>query len=146
MKYKNLKVIRVLEQSTRIMTILGVLGVLGLIVGQVFFLAGATGKIAIKMETTLKAQETLLKKAIRLGGVSIGVAIILMSSSRRTCQEKAESELHREEVLTATMATPIACEGCKQYHGILYNNVPFVCAMYPYGHQDNECPDWEEKS
>jgi hypothetical protein len=37
--------------------------------------------------------------------------------------------------------TPIACQGCKHYHGAVYNGVPFVCAMHPYGADGDECGD-----
>jgi hypothetical protein len=25
------------------------------------------------------------------------------------------------------------CEGCRHYHGHVYNGTPFICAMHPYG-------------
>jgi hypothetical protein len=39
--------------------------------------------------------------------------------------------------------TPIACQGCKHYHGATYNGVRFVCAMHPYGADGDECGDRE---
>jgi hypothetical protein len=42
--------------------------------------------------------------------------------------------------------TPIACNGCKNYHGAVYNGVPFVCAMHPYGVEDEVCADFESDS
>lgn len=35
----------------------------------------------------------------------------------------------------------IACGGCKHFQGHIYNNVPFVCAMHPYGSDSNKCCD-----
>lgn len=36
-----------------------------------------------------------------------------------------------------------ACVGCRHYHGQMYGGTMFVCAMYPYGWEDETCPDWE---
>jgi hypothetical protein len=38
---------------------------------------------------------------------------------------------------------PAACRGCKNYHGAVYNGIPFVCAMHPYGCALPECDDFE---
>jgi hypothetical protein len=38
---------------------------------------------------------------------------------------------------------PIACNGCKHYHGAVYNGIPFVCAMHPYGVESDVCSDHE---
>lgn len=36
-----------------------------------------------------------------------------------------------------------ACVGCHNYHGVVYNDNLLVCAMHPYGWDDENCPDWE---
>ncbi|TAF49560.1 MAG: hypothetical protein EAZ61_14255 [Oscillatoriales cyanobacterium] len=36
-----------------------------------------------------------------------------------------------------------ACQGCQHYHGYRYGEHILVCAMHPYGWEDEECPDWE---
>lgn len=36
-----------------------------------------------------------------------------------------------------------ACVGCHHYHGQVYGGNLLVCAMHPYGWDDNNCPDWE---
>lgn len=38
-----------------------------------------------------------------------------------------------------------ACIGCQHYHGRMYSGNLLVCAMHPYGWDDENCPDWEEK-
>jgi hypothetical protein len=37
------------------------------------------------------------------------------------------------------------CEGCRHYHGHVYNGTPFICAMHPYGIVDgaDHCADKE---
>lgn len=37
------------------------------------------------------------------------------------------------------------CEGCRHYHGEVYNGTPFICAMHPYGIVDGSelCADKE---
>ena len=37
-----------------------------------------------------------------------------------------------------------ACINCVNYHGQVYNGNLLVCAMHPYGSDDNNCPDWEQ--
>lgn len=37
-----------------------------------------------------------------------------------------------------------ACINCANYHGYIYNDNLFVCAMHPYGVEENTCPDWEK--
>ena len=37
-----------------------------------------------------------------------------------------------------------ACINCVNYHGQVYNGNLLVCAMHPYGSDDDNCPDWEK--
>ncbi len=39
-----------------------------------------------------------------------------------------------------------ACRGCQHYHGQVYNGNLLVCGMYPYGVENETCPDWESLS
>lgn len=36
-----------------------------------------------------------------------------------------------------------ACINCVHYHGQAYNGNLLVCAMHPFGSEENDCPDWE---
>jgi hypothetical protein len=38
---------------------------------------------------------------------------------------------------------PAACDGCKHYHGNVYEGVPLICAMHPYGVEVDRCADFE---
>ena len=35
------------------------------------------------------------------------------------------------------------CVGCCHYHGQGYGHTTLVCGMYPYGPDQEQCPDWE---
>ena len=37
------------------------------------------------------------------------------------------------------------CIGCRHYHGQFYGGDMLICAMHPYGPEDDmeKCPDWE---
>lgn len=35
------------------------------------------------------------------------------------------------------------CGGCRHWHGQVYNGVPLICAMHPYGPDAEACSDWE---
>jgi hypothetical protein len=37
---------------------------------------------------------------------------------------------------------PVACANCENYHGKTYGGTELVCAMHPYGPDDNQCVDW----
>ncbi|KYC43346.1 hypothetical protein WA1_14805 [Scytonema hofmannii PCC 7110] len=143
MKMSQLKVTNTLRRSTGIV---GILGILGLMIGQICLHAEDTKSIANQIEKTIKPQDTLLRSALRIGGFSIVSGIILIESSRKKRQAKIEPEIQRTPVFTNAIVTPRTCEGCKHYHGVAYNDVPFVCAMYPYGVEKDICPDWEEEN
>ncbi len=36
-----------------------------------------------------------------------------------------------------------ACAGCRHYHGQAYGGTILVCAMYPYGPEEQSCRDWD---
>jgi hypothetical protein len=36
-----------------------------------------------------------------------------------------------------------ACIGCQNYHGYIYGGNLLVCALHPYGWEDESCPDWQ---
>jgi hypothetical protein len=36
-----------------------------------------------------------------------------------------------------------ACIGCQNYHGYIYGGNLLVCALHPYGWDDDRCPDWQ---
>ena len=36
-----------------------------------------------------------------------------------------------------------ACMGCRHYHGFVHEGNLLVCAMHPYGVEEEHCPDWE---
>lgn len=38
---------------------------------------------------------------------------------------------------------PLACVGCRNYHGRSYGGNMFICGMHPYGWDTDNCPDWE---
>jgi hypothetical protein len=38
-----------------------------------------------------------------------------------------------------------ACQNCQHYHGYRYGEHVLVCAMHPYGWEDEQCPDWESE-
>ena len=39
-----------------------------------------------------------------------------------------------------------ACVGCSNYHGHSYGGNLLVCAMHPYGWENENCPDWQGES
>lgn len=45
-----------------------------------------------------------------------------------------------------TPQQPIACQGCRHYHGRIYGGNMLVCGMHPYGVEGDRCGDWESKA
>jgi len=37
-----------------------------------------------------------------------------------------------------------ACIGCRHYHGQVHGGNLLICAMHPYGWEDENCPDWQQ--
>ncbi|WP_250125366.1 hypothetical protein [Chroococcidiopsis sp. CCMEE 29] len=37
-----------------------------------------------------------------------------------------------------------ACIGCRHYHGQVHGGNLLICAMHPYGWEDEKCPDWQQ--
>jgi hypothetical protein len=59
--------------------------------------------------------------------------------------EEIISDTSRPFIVTVTPALqdhPV-CVGCCNYHGEAYGGNVLVCAMHPYGIEDESCPDWE---
>lgn len=42
----------------------------------------------------------------------------------------------------APLQRPAACHGCAHYHGRIYGGTLLICAMHPYGVEDEQCLDW----
>jgi hypothetical protein len=55
-----------------------------------------------------------------------------------------DSEFIITSKVTPDQNTHPACQGCHHYHGYIYGGQLFVCAMHPYGWDDENCPDWEK--
>lgn len=56
-----------------------------------------------------------------------------------------DSEFVITSKVTPDQNTHPACQGCHHYHGYVYGGNLFVCAMHPYGWDDENCPDWEQE-
>ncbi|WP_193200255.1 hypothetical protein [Nostoc sp. MG11] len=72
-----------------------------------------------------------------LGGVGIASASLY--------QFKVESDI--DKILSERRkATPKACRGCRNFHGIKYQGVMLVCGIHPGGIESDTCPDFEKFS
>jgi len=58
-------------------------------------------------------------------------------------EEENDSEFFITSRVYPDRNTHPACQGCRHYHGYVYGGELFVCAMHPYGWDDENCPDWE---
>jgi hypothetical protein len=53
-------------------------------------------------------------------------------------------EMNREQQALLEDKTPKVCQGCCHYHGRTYGGERLVCAMHPYGVDQDECGDRQE--
>jgi hypothetical protein len=53
-------------------------------------------------------------------------------------------EMNREQHLLLEDHTPKVCRGCCHYHGHSYGGERLICAMHPYGVDQEECGDRQE--
>jgi hypothetical protein len=53
-------------------------------------------------------------------------------------------EMNREQHLLLEDHTPKVCQGCCHYHGHSYGGERLICAMHPYGVDQEECGDRQE--
>ncbi|KAB8333597.1 hypothetical protein SD80_012430 [Scytonema tolypothrichoides VB-61278] len=42
-----------------------------------------------------------------------------------------------------TSSVPVACQGCKNYHGRYYGGTILICGIHPYGWNGDNCPDYQ---
>ncbi|NES84583.1 MAG: hypothetical protein F6K10_26035 [Moorea sp. SIO2B7] len=54
-----------------------------------------------------------------------------------------ENDFSINPKVEATSTNHTACVGCRHFHGQVYGRNLLVCAMHPYGWDDENCPDWE---
>jgi hypothetical protein len=47
------------------------------------------------------------------------------------------------QTVTPALQDHPVCVGCCNYHGEAYGGNVLVCAMHPYGVEEDSCPDWE---
>ncbi|NJO42205.1 MAG: hypothetical protein HC769_01390 [Cyanobacteria bacterium CRU_2_1] len=96
--------------------------------------------------------EVVRAAAAVAGSCSIGFTVTTLVLKRQ--QERKTREVHADmyiEMLRqmhtqqppAVPQQPPACRGCYHYHGRVYGGNLLVCAMHPYGVEDDRCDDWQ---
>lgn len=53
-------------------------------------------------------------------------------------------EMNREQYFFLEDPTPEVCRGCRHYHGHSYGGERLICAMHPYGVEQEQCGDRQE--
>lgn len=53
-----------------------------------------------------------------------------------------DSRLIEEDDGDKQDSVPAICNGCSNYHGQVYNGNLLVCAIHPYGFDNETCPDF----
>jgi hypothetical protein len=93
--------------------------------------------------------------AMGLGMIAIGTSIVIIKlfgypdfdeDEEETARSPIEPDRYRLKSLDLNQ--PVACKGCKNYHGVYYygdNGVnQLICCIHPYGWHEGNCPDYEK--
>lgn len=124
-------------------------GTSALILGSASCFVGLTGVATIKLAERLNPYHNVLKVMMFYGtsgvgvglfSIGVGVAISKYLGSPKTVEELLEENGESEKFRRTKLA---ACVGCKHFHGNVYNGAQVVCGLHPYGHEREQCPDWE---
>jgi hypothetical protein len=84
--------------------------------------------------------------------VSFTVTSLVLERSRRRKSRTTHRDLYvnrlremnREQQVLLEDPTPEVCRGCCHYHGHSYGGEQLICAMHPYGVEQEECGDRQE--
>lgn len=97
---------------------------------------------------------------LQVGGAIVGSGTLSFTTTQLVLDEQrerkaraAEARAHvlmlrrmNQERLRRNPPMPIACRGCRHYHGRSYHGNFLVCGIHPYGVETETCSDWESKS
>lgn len=87
--------------------------------------------------------------AVSAGLLSYTATTYVLDCKRRQKNRLADAEAYLEflrqinQERLACARIPQACQGCSHYHGQVYGGNLFVCAMHPYGVEEDHCADWQ---
>ncbi len=110
-------------------------------------LAGLSLLIAVRSHNpTIQAMASVFGAGL----MGYSTTTLLITRSRQQKNRLADAEAYLEflqqinrERWSETPPLPTACQGCCHYHGQTYGGQLFICAMHPYGVEEDLCPDWQ---
>ncbi|ARV57998.1 hypothetical protein BZZ01_04510 [Nostocales cyanobacterium HT-58-2] len=119
-----------------------------IMLGGVVFLAGITLIIIAEVINLFTDPQPDSYPALM---VVVGVIILLLgfvvlttNNAIETAQRKKRERQRLEARQKADeILKPEACQGCKHYHGQIYEGNRFNCGMHPYGPASDVCLDWQ---
>jgi mannitol-specific phosphotransferase system IIBC component len=84
--------------------------------------------------------------------VSFTATTLILERSRQRKSQTNNADLYidmlrqmnRDQRLLLENQIPNVCQGCRHYHGRSYGGERLVCAMHPYGTDQDECADWQD--
>jgi hypothetical protein len=126
---------RVLQKSS------GIVGGIAIIFGGYAIVVGTTAHLVSWKIHRQQPPEPLFSwiqvtgivlETIGLIGLSINASLTSYDVRQQQAQRKSTE-------------IPVACQGCKHYHGQRYGKNFLVCGMYPKGWEGDSCPDYESK-
>jgi hypothetical protein len=109
--------------------------------------AGLTLFVAVR-----SPNQTIQATASVIGSGLLGytATTFVLDRKRQHKNRVADAEAYLEflrqinqERLLEKPSIPAACQGCCHYHGQVYGGNLLVCAMHPYGVEEEVCSDWQ---
>jgi hypothetical protein len=115
----------------------------------------ALGSICAGLSLLIAARShnPTVQTAASIAGASLlgyTATAVVLDRNRQRKSRLADAEAYLEflrqinqERLLEMPPMPRVCEGCCYYHGQTYGGNHLVCAMHPYGVENDTCPDWQ---
>lgn len=110
----------------------------------------------IALSIALWSNDKMVQAAAVAAGscfASFSATSIVLEQHRIRKSRTAHADLYIELLRQMNRRTPspmperpVACQGCHFYHGKAYGGERLICAMHPYGVEDDYCTDWEAEA
>lgn len=125
---------------------IGITCTLSILGGGTAVLVGGGARMLIWAGDSLKAHQNTLDTLAYWGGISVGSGLFAFGGAAATAKFLGDRQaMHQWERERAAM-TPVACKGCRYYHGHFYYGEQgtnrLICSIHPYGCESENCPDF----
>ncbi|MEJ6486209.1 hypothetical protein N0Y54_33960 [Nostoc punctiforme UO1] len=140
-----MRFLRRLQPFSNFTTSLGIKGVLAFVIGSLSCSIITVWVGIIVIGNILNPHKSALQMIAFYGSASVvaGFPVAHTGVWIADIAERIASEELRH-LRAEVSPQPHSCLGCKHLHGVIYNEIPLICAIHPYSVDREHCPDWEK--